>query len=41
VRMRWLLRHGQRVGQLYAGLEQALGSRERALHSAWWVVADL
>ncbi len=41
VRMLWLLRHGQRVGQIYAGLEQALGSRERALHSAWWVVADL
>ena len=41
VRMLWLLRQGQRAGQVFAALEQALGSRERAMNHAWWVIAEL
>ena len=41
VRMLWLLRQGQRAGQVYAALEQALGNRLLALDAAWWVVAGL
>ena len=41
VRMLWLLRQGRRAGQVYAGLEAALGSRQRALEYARWVIAGV
>ncbi|HEU5198695.1 MAG TPA: hypothetical protein VFU32_03605 [Ktedonobacterales bacterium] len=41
VRMLWLLRQGRLVGQVYAAMEQALGSPAQALDAAWWVVAGL
>ena len=41
VRMYWLLRQGQRAGQVYAALERLLGDREQALDCVWRVVAGL
>ena len=41
VHMLWLYRQGQRAGQVYAALEQALGNRAQALNYAWWVIAGL
>ena len=41
VRMLWLLRQGQRAGQVYAALEQAVGTRAQALHHLWWVMVEL
>lgn len=41
VRMLWLLRQGRRAAQVYAGLEAALGSRQRALEYARSVIAGL